>query len=300
MPFSEFESFRAELRSLADSTHEIRMQTLRDDGLRERFRTLFRIWVSSVEPTIKQHVKDTRGVFKLSAEIEKLAQLSSKYKLVSEYRKRLRVAIGLADGLVIYLPAIPNRAPIFVKHDLFIAAISDLPTLLVPNPIVGWKSRMEAFCRKHSFEKSVFIMIRYRQRNASLIKSVKYALADAGLFGVVASEHNITDDLYNPIACLLCCFRGVAVFDKAEDKQVFNPNVAYELGMLHLLGRRCLLLKHKSLQTLQTDILMKLYEPFSNATDIARLTSQWIRKLSEEQVGSALPNPQRLPLIASS
>ena len=174
------------------------MRTLCDDGLRERFRTLFRVWVSSVEPRIiKGHAKDTRDVFKLSAEIEKLAQLSSNNKLVSEYRKRLRIAIQLADGLVIYLPAIPTGLPVSVKHDLFVAAISDLPTSLVPNPIVGWKSRMEAFCRDHPFEKSVFIMIRYRTRTKSLIKSINGAIYE-GLFGVVASEHSITDDLYNP------------------------------------------------------------------------------------------------------
>ena len=244
--------------------------------------------MSSVEPSIRGHAKDTRDVFKLSAEVERLAQLSSKYKAISEYRKRLRIAIQLADGLAIYLPATPTSVPVGLKHDLFVPAISDLPTALVPNPVVGWKSRMEAFCRDHPFEKSVFIMIRYRRRTKSLIKSIKDALANEGLFGVVASEHNITDDLYNPIACLLCCFRGVAVFDQAEDKQVFNPNVAYELGMLHLLGRRCLLLKHKSLQTLQTDILMKLYEPFSNAADTAKLMSRWIHQLVEEENGKVV------------
>jgi hypothetical protein len=288
LAFSEFESFRAELRSLADSTQEIQSRTLRDDDLRERFRTLFRVWVSSVEPSVKQHAKNTREVFKLSAEIEKLAQLASKYKPVSEYRKRLRVARQLADGLVIYLPAVQIGIPTTGKHDLFIAAIPDLPVFLVPNAIVGWKSRMEAFCRDYPFEKSVFIMIRYRRRTKSLIKSVKDALAAENLFGVVASEHSITDDLYNPIACLLCCSRGIAIFDKAEDKQVFNPNVAYELGMLHLLGRRCLLLRHKSLQTLQTDILMKLYEPFLNSADTTKLTSEWVRQLSEEHVGKTV------------
>ncbi len=71
--------------------------------------------------------------------------------------------------------------------------------------------------------------------------------------------------------------------------------MAYELGMLHLLGRRCLLLKHKSLQTLQTDILMKLYEPFSNMADTAKLTSDWVRKLSEEQTGKVFLSPGVFP-----
>jgi hypothetical protein len=221
-----------------------------------------------------------REVFKLSAEIERIARLSSKYKATSEYRKRLRLATQLADELAIYFPPAQSSASVFPRHDLFISAIPDLGVALVPSSIVGWKSPMEAFCREHSFERSVFIMVRYRARTEPLIKAVKEALEEENLFGVVASEQRITDDLYNPVACLLCCSRGIAIFDEAEEKQDFNPNVAYELGMLHLLGRPCLLLKHVSLRALQTDILMKLYEPFSTPADTIRVTTDWVRKLS--------------------
>jgi hypothetical protein len=96
-------------------------------------------------------------------------------------------------------------------------------------------------------------MIRYRERNKSLLKEIKNVLSEQGMNGILASEHNLTDDLYNPIACLLSCSKGIAVFDKADVGQKFNPNVAYELGMLHLLGRGCLILKHRSLK-LHTDI----------------------------------------------
>jgi hypothetical protein len=158
----------------------------------------------------------------------------------------------LADGLIIHLPPTNDiqQPAIAPRHELFLSTIPDLPLALVPNPLVGWRSRLEAFLREHAFESSVFIMIRYRKHNASLIKTVKSALAERNLFGVLASDHNLTDDLYNPIACLLCCARGIAVFDQAETKEQFNPNVAYELGMLHLLSRPCLILKHQTLQSL--------------------------------------------------
>ena len=237
---------------------------------------------SSVEPSIRPHLQNnTRESFKLAAEVERLAQLSSKYKLVSEYKKRLRVASQLADSIIIYLPSNVIPQTTAVRHDLFITAIPDLQAALVPQAIFGWKSRMESFLREHPFDKSVFIMIRYRNRNNSLIKSIKKSLESEGLFGVVASEHSLTDDLYNPIACLLCCSRGIALFDRAEKNQEFNPNVAYELGMLHLLGRRCLIMKHKSLRALQTDILMKLYEPFSGPASVTTIATKWIHKLLE-------------------
>ncbi len=94
--------------------------------------------------------------------------------------------------------------------------------------------------------------------------------------GILASEHNLTDDLYNPIACLLSCSKGIAVFDEVEIGQDFNPNVAYELGMLHLLGRGCLILKHQSLKTLHTDILMKLYHEYETPEAAGTEIRNWI------------------------
>lgn len=277
MDFSEFESFRAELRSLNDSIEGLEPKTLRDDQLRERFRTLFRVWASSVEPSVRERFGKSPNFFKLAEEIEKLAQLASKAKRIADYKRRLRTATQLADSLIIYLPASnfvttgtePKRA------GLFISGIPDLPVALVPNAIFGWRSHLAAFVDKYPFEKSVFIMIRYRRRNESVINAVKNSLRARGFFGVLAADHKLTDDLYNPVACLLCCSRGIAVFDRAETDEAFNPNVAYELGMLHLLGRPCLLLKHQSLRTLQTDILMKLYNPYRKLSDVKKLVLDW-------------------------
>ncbi|MDP2690097.1 MAG: hypothetical protein Q8P48_08305, partial [Deltaproteobacteria bacterium] len=117
---------------------------------------------------------------------------------------------------------------------------------------------------------------RYRDRNEALIKAIKSILSKTGHHGILASDHKLTDDLYNPIACLLCCSKGIAIFDEAETEEKFNPNVAYELGMLHLLGRPCLILKHQSLRTLQTDILMKLYSEYTTVVEARSHAQDWI------------------------
>src|SRR5439155_11678939 len=166
------------------------------------------------------------------------------------------------NGLVLQLPA-AHEHRLSASGELFLRGIPDVPVALVPNAILGCRSRIDAFLHDHPFDRSVFIMIRYRPRNKALIKSIKRALHSQQLYGVVASEHKLTDDLYNPVACLLCCARGIAVFDQSEVGQNHNPNVAYELGMLHLLNRPCLILKHRQLKSLQSDILMKLYVPYS-------------------------------------
>jgi hypothetical protein len=279
VPASEFDWFRAELHALADALDRVEKKTLRDEVLRNRFRSLFRTWASTIEPNLQGYQRGKREVLKLAGEIETLARLASKQKAVNDYRKHLRRARSLSDGVVIQLPARRLDETRFrgIRQELFVSGIPDLPASLVPNSILGWRSRLELFLSKHPFDRSVFIMIRYRSRNADLMRCVKKALSNEGLFGVLASEHNLTDDLYNPVACLLCCSRGVAVFDKPEETETFNPNVAYELGMLHLLARPCLILKHSSLKSLQTDVLMKLYRPYRRTTEIQQIIRAWCR-----------------------
>ena len=279
MPAETFESFKAELSALRDFVSTVKNKTVRDELLLERFRTLVRTWVSIVRPRIEPLLRSKRDFSKLGAELEALARLTSKYKPVAEYRKRLNTSIKLANDLVLYLqPTQEQRvSPHAARDNLFLPGIPDLPVYLVPNPLLGWKGKIEAFVDKYPFDRSVFIMIRYRERNNNLLKEIKSVLSGQGMNGILVSEHNLTDDLYNPIACLLSCSKGIAVFDKADVGQKFNPNVAYELGMLHLLGRSCLILKHHSLKTLHTDILMKLYHEYKIAKAVGVEVRNWIR-----------------------
>jgi len=240
--------------------------------LRERFRTLFRTWETSVRPLLAPLLKDKRDFLKLGAELENLAKLTSKIKPVADYRKRLNRSISLANSLVLYLPIKGFEKRLARKDELFVPSIPDLPIGMVPSPIIGWKSIINNF----PFDKSVFIMIKYRIKNDNLIKGIKKELSDNDLNGIVAADHKVTDDLYNPIACLLCCSRGIAVFDEPEESQTHNPNVAYELGMLHLLGRETLILKHNSLDALHTDILMKLYSSYGDINEALGKVRGWI------------------------
>jgi len=280
MPADNFEAFKNELATLKAKVASYKKKTLRDELLLERLRTLFRTWTFIIAPTIEPQTKNNKREFlKLGRELESIAKLTNKFKPITEYRKRINRAIQLSNSLVLYLPIEEKPRQPNPISGLFLPSIPDLPAKFVPNAILGSRSKMEAFVEKHSFDKSVFIMIRYRKRNNALIKAIKSTLKKTGYFGVLASEHNLTDDLYNPIACLLCCSKGIAVFDQAEKQAKYNPNVAYELGMLHLLSRECLILKHKSLRTLHTDILMKLYSKYQTPQEACSHTENWIKQL---------------------
>jgi hypothetical protein len=95
LELSEFDSFRAELRALIVIIQGIQKSTLHDESLRERFRTLFRTWTSTVEPLLATYHDGRREILKLHAEIEKLAQLASKRKPIADYKKYLRRACQL-------------------------------------------------------------------------------------------------------------------------------------------------------------------------------------------------------------
>jgi len=238
-----------------------------------------------VRPGIEPLAASKKPLLKLSAELEAVAQLTSRRSRVIDYQKRLQRVAHLADELVIQLP--PTAAslgpPTLSSSAVpFIQGIPDLPAQLVPNALIGWRSQMEAFVAKHAFDASVFVMIRYRERNSDLVKEIRGALAKRQYKAVLASDHSITDDLYNPVACLLCCSKGIAVFDEPEKDQVFNPNVAYELGMMHLLGRQCLALKHEALKALHSDILMKLYQPYATPSDAKACVASWIGELARQ------------------
>jgi hypothetical protein len=153
--------------------------------------------------------------------------------------------------------------------------ISDLPNQLVPFALQGWSEQIKKFLRRNSFDKNVFIMISYRAKLEPLIDSVKKQLVRLSLNPVLAKDHSLTNDLYNPVACLLCCSYGVAIFDRAETTQMHNPNVVYELGMMQLLKRRCVILKHTKLKRMPTDLLSMLYEDYSSQKEAVQKLSDW-------------------------
>lgn len=279
MSAESFEVFRAELGALRNIISEMPGKTVRDETLRDRFRMLFRTWGSVVAREVEPFLASHKEFLKLSRELEMLAQLASKRRRTAEYRTRLNRASSLADELILYIPVV-ERERSHVRPStgdgLFVPGIPDLPTRFVPNALFGWRTQIARFVDKHRFDRSIFIMIRYRERNSDLIRELKRTLSEHGYDGILASEHKLTDDLYNPVACLLCCSKGVAVFDEAEAAQTINPNVAYELGMLHLLGRGTLILKHRSLKALNTDILMKLYQEYETTAEIRAHIAAWV------------------------
>jgi len=114
-------------------------------------------------------------------------------------------------------------------------------------------------------KKVAFIMMQFGEtkEHINILKSLRKTLAEIGLAGVRADDKTYHDDKYDNILTYLHgCGFGIAVFETITD-QSFNPNVSLEAGYLMGLHKPICLLKEKSLKTLPSDLVGKLYKEFS-------------------------------------
>ena len=255
-----------------------------DDPIVERIQDLVLSWAVTVRPGlaaigVPKEVLNRGDQF--SSEVARLAsRIYPRAKYLSSLRAFRKVLIDQVLPEVARIP-VPQSLTFPITGNL-LPEISDVPNQLIPNALYGWAPQLRRFLKEHAFERNVFIMVSYRVKLAPLVKRVKKALSDLRLSPIVAKEHSLTDDLYNPIACLLCCSYGVAIFDRAETTQMHNPNVVYELGMMQLLKRPCVILKHKDLKKMPSDLLSRLYEDYSSQDEAAKKICDWWARISRE------------------
>jgi len=159
-------------------------------------------------------------------------------------------------------------------------------------PLVGFRPAIERRLKKFPFEQNVLLMMRFRAANKRLSDFIIGTLKEAGLNGVRADQPqwDITKNLYNTIAVIYCCKYGIALFDKAEANQTYNPNVIYELGMMQCLDRECLILKNDSLPAIPFDLLKDLYKPYNGRTAVRTNVRLWLQGIGLDGAGPRSPS----------
>jgi hypothetical protein len=257
-----------------------------NDALVERIQELVSSWTGTVRPILAAFSLPpevlTRADGLISKAVRSVSTNGAQSKSLASLLAVRRVLLEQILFEVAKTPlAVSAAAKVAAPEPLF-PEISDLPNQLVPYSVQGWSERIKGFLRKNRFGKNVFIMVSYRARLNPLIGSIKTELKSLGLEPVLAKDHTLTDDLYNPIACLLCCRYGVAIFDRAETGQMHNPNVVYELAMMQLLKRPCLILKHGKLKNMPSDLLNKIYEKYSSKNEAVQKLGEWWARINEQ------------------
>ncbi len=280
---NEIQAFRNEIESILSDIEQYSGKILKDQFLKNRIRELFVTWNRSLKSPIASFVKQKEPIAQVDKLLEMAARDSEKRINKQKFRNPLKNTLKILN--VIYIETVratsDSQNPQLQTSLRVFEEIPDLPDDFIPNALLGWKSKIKEFLKKYPFDQNIFIMIRYANQSAKLLDQIATKIKTIDIDGrklypVVAKDHKITDDLNNPIACLLCCRYGIAVFDSVSANPEFNPNVAYELGIMHFLKRQCLILKESSIETMPADILHKLYEPFSSVSEAGEKAAGWL------------------------
>lgn len=129
--------------------------------------------------------------------------------------------------------------------------------------------------------KTAFIMMKFGDSSVHLkiTEAVKHSLNKFEILGIRADEKQYHDDLfYNILTYIYGCGIGIAVFERIEADE-FNPNVSFEVGYMIASNKPVCLLKDRTLKTLQTDLIGKLYrvfDPLDPSNTIPDAITRWL------------------------
>jgi len=136
-------------------------------------------------------------------------------------------------------------------------------------------------------KKTAFIIMQFgnTKSHQAIVTTIKETLKNHDITALRADDKEYMDDLFPNIKTYMhACDFGIAVYDRITEDD-FNPNVSLEVGYMLGMGKNVLLLKDKTLKSLQTDLTGKLYKAF-DTTDIDKTMPQHIEKwLSDRGLG---------------
>lgn len=136
-------------------------------------------------------------------------------------------------------------------------------TEFAPLPLTG---PIGAFLRDHPFDRNVFGISRYPNDGDTsdsltpALETARTTLREFSLDFHLASDRNVSDELWpNVAASMWACRYGVALIESRVEADV-NRNVLIEVGAMLMTGRRCVLLKDNSVQSMPTDLVGHIYK----------------------------------------
>ena len=142
---------------------------------------------------------------------------------------------------------------------------------------------LERFKRDYpDFRRNAFVMMKFGKTRGhnEIINSIKSSLEKYSINALRADDKQYHDDLFpNVLTYIYGCRFGIAVFERLEEDD-FNPNVSLEVGYMHALKKSVCLLKDKTLKTLHTDLVGKLYKVFDPQDPMATIPNeleQWLK-----------------------
>ncbi|MBK8034169.1 MAG: hypothetical protein IPK17_32660 [Chloroflexi bacterium] len=232
----------------------------RSDGRREPLIRAYPI----TEGKLQVSVMLTRDIWKVPVHLDILSSTEFQDQDISVIRYKVDQFV---DALIADDPNL--RSAIIDEQKL---------VLRIPDEVVN---PLRKFHEDYGRTKTAFLMMQFADTavHREIESEIKRSLRQFNILGLRADEKYYHDNLhYNVLTYMYGCDIGIAIFDNVL-KETFNPNVALEVGYMLSLRKPICLLKDRSIQTLQADLVGKLYEPFDsyNITGtIGPAISKWL------------------------
>lgn len=139
------------------------------------------------------------------------------------------------------------------------------PDILVARPPVEITESLARFRQDFPDPNSLaFVMMQFgsTSAHAGILEGIRSAFEPHGMIALRADDKEYHEDLYFNILTYIYGVRfGIAVFERIQEDN-FNPNVSLEVGYMLGLRKSVCFLKDKTLRTLHTDLVGKLYRTF--------------------------------------
>jgi hypothetical protein len=176
-------------------------------------------------------------------------------------RERVRELLGGvdADAVQAEIAALPGAELGHALHTL-------LPPSLAP---VKWAAPIKLLLDQFPFETNVFGMTRfpagprddeYLDPVAGALEATRDALSAHGLRFHLASDRVLDDDLLGNVAAhMWACQYGIGFFEDRLGRGV-NHNLVIEVGAMVMTGRRCALLRDRTVEHMPTDFVGQIYK----------------------------------------
>jgi hypothetical protein len=126
-----------------------------------------------------------------------------------------------------------------------------------------------------------FLIMRFKSAKPydRIVEIIKSTATKQGLDIVRADENEFHADLWGNVRTHLHgCRFGVAVYERIETEEP-NANIGLEVGYLMAMNKPVLLLKDRTVRTLQADLTGKLYksfDPHNPQRTIPKQLTKWL------------------------
>ena len=154
-----------------------------------------------------------------------------------------------------------------------------IPPFLGP---MGAASGLSRILDSGPFEQNVMLITRFpkgvEDHFAQLIPKLRRAVSEHGLVMQVASDGMAEDTLWaNVVTYMWACKYAIVLMDSSDG--LLNSNVLIEIGGMLMTGRRCAILRDKSVPTMPSDLVGHIYIPTDLSDHDASVGEihKWIR-----------------------